>query len=147
MPVERIDQLTDAQVDDLHRLYQQEWWTKGRSPAQVRSLLEHSDLVVAYREMENDRLAAFARVLTDFTIKALVLDVIVDREYRNRGLGKMLFDAVVSHPRLQGVQHVELYCRPELVPFYERWGFTDALGSLRFMRLARFPKNEPFGEG
>jgi GNAT superfamily N-acetyltransferase len=135
--IDRIAQLTHAQVEDLHRLYQHEWWTKDRSMAQVRSLLEHSDIVVAFCDSASHRLVAFARVLTDRTIKALVLDVIVDRDYRNRGLGKVLFDAVVSHPDLQSVQHLELYCRPELVPFYQRWGFTDDLGTLRFMRLTK----------
>jgi ribosomal protein S18 acetylase RimI-like enzyme len=135
--IDRIAELTSAQLDDLHRLYQHEWWTKGRSLAQVRSLVEHSDLVVAFCESASRRLIAFARVLTDGTIKALIFDVIVDRDYRDRGLGQALMDAVVTHPELQNVQHLELYCRPELVPFYERWGFTDALGATRLMRLAR----------
>jgi len=76
-------------------------------------------------------------VLTDFAIKALIFDVIVDSEYRGQGLGKRLLDAVVAHPALQTVQHLELYCLPELVPFYERCGFSDSLGGLRLMRLAK----------
>ena len=136
MPIER---LTEAQVDDLHRLYQNEWWTQGRNMSRVRTLLEHSDLVVAFCDSGSQRLVAFARILTDYTTRALIMDVIVDREYRGQGLGKILFDAIVTHPALQSVQHLELYCLPELVPFYERWGFTDALGTLRLMRLTRPP--------
>jgi GNAT superfamily N-acetyltransferase len=139
MAIEQIDRLTDAQAEDLHRLYQHEWWTQERSLSQVRSLLRHSDLVVAFCESESRRLVAFARVITDFTIKALILDVIVAREYRKGGLGQKLLDAIVTHASLESVGHLELYCRPELVPFYERWGFSDALGSLRFMRLTRSP--------
>jgi GNAT superfamily N-acetyltransferase len=66
--------------------------------------------------------------------KALVLDVIVDEGYRRTGLGARLMEEVIGHPRLQGVLHFELYCRPELVPFYERWGFTNELGVIQFMR-------------
>ncbi|MDN3016462.1 hypothetical protein PH210_09630 [Paenibacillus sp. BSR1-1] len=28
-----------------------------------------------------------------------------------------------------------LYCRPEMVPFYHKWGFSEKLGDLTFMRL------------
>jgi len=41
-------------------------------------------------------------------------------------LGKKLMDAIVGHPALVRVEHFELYCRPELIPFYERWGFKEA---------------------
>jgi len=40
----------------------------------------------------------------------------------------------LSDPSLRDVLHFQLYCRPELVPFYERWEFTADLGELRFMR-------------
>ena len=79
-------------------------------------------------------LVAFSRVLIDYVYKALILDVIVDASCRGQGLARALLDGIVEHPRLQSVRHFELYCRPELVPFYCRWGFTEELGELRFMR-------------
>jgi ribosomal protein S18 acetylase RimI-like enzyme len=137
MQLEQIDGLTEAQIEDLHRLFQNEWWTKGRTMPQVRRLVQHSSLIVAFCLPKSGRLIAFTRVLTDFTIKALILDVIVDAEFRNRNVGKMLFDAVVAHPDLEEVETLELYCRTEMTAFYERWGFTDKLGEVRFMRLTR----------
>jgi GNAT superfamily N-acetyltransferase len=135
--IELIEQLTDAQFDDLRGLYEREWWTQGRSEAEVHRLVKGSDIVVAFCEIESRRLVAFARVLTDYAIKAIIFDVIVDGDYREQGLGKKLVDTVLAHPALQAVRHFELYCRPELVPFYKRWGFTDSLGELRLMRLER----------
>lgn len=135
--IELIERLADTQFDDLRRLYEREWWTRGRSEAEVRCLIDQSDVIVAFCEADSRRLVAFARVLTDFAIKALIFDVIVDSEYRGQGIGKRLFDAVVTHPALQTVQHLELYCLPELVPFYEHWGFSDSLGGLRLMRLSK----------
>src|SRR5205809_7611632 len=80
------------------------------------------------------RLAGFARVIADFVYKALVQGLIVDPAYPRTGLGPRLMDEVVGHPRLQDVVHFELYSRPDLVAFYEWLGFTDALGTLRFLR-------------
>jgi GNAT superfamily N-acetyltransferase len=97
-------------------------------------MLEQTDIVVAFCERESCRLVAFARVLTDGVYKALILDVIVADSHRNHGLGRALMDALLEHTTLKTVRHLELYCLPELIPFYRRWGFTDELGELRFLR-------------
>lgn len=134
MGLTQVDRLDDGQVEQLQALFQEEWWTRGRSLNDVRRMLEGSQVVLGFVDDAHDELVAFARAVTDDVYKALVLDVIVRADHRGTGLGARLMDAVLHHPRLAEVQHVELYCRPELVPFYERWGFTADLGELRFMR-------------
>lgn len=133
-----LTRLNDAQLEDLWRLYQCEWWTCGRRLEDVRRVVRNSDLIFAFCDSEA-RLAGFARVLTDFVYKALVFDVIVERAHRNQGLGRALLDAIISHPALASVEHIELYCLPELVRFYEPFGFTADLAGLRFMRKTRQP--------
>lgn len=134
MKVELISHLTGAQIAELHALYQAEWWTKGRTFEETQRVVQHSDIIVAFCEKDTKRLVAFTRVLTDYVYKALVFDVIVAESYRGTGLGKQLLDAVVQHPELKSVRHIELYCLPELMPFYQKWGFTAELGELKFMR-------------
>lgn len=43
----------------------------------------------------------------------------------------------MSHPRRREVGHVELYCLPELAPFYERWGFSTDVGGVLLQRAER----------
>lgn len=130
----RVDTLSESQIQDLHRLYQHEWWTRERTLDDVRRMLDGTAIVLGYAEANTGRLIAFARAITDSTYKALILDVIVDSAVRKTGLGRALMESVVSHPALSAVQHFELYCRPDLMPFYEQWGFKDVGGGLRFMR-------------
>lgn len=137
MNYERLDELNDPQIDDLIRMYRSEWWTKGRRADDVRLMLEHSDVIVGFAEPSGGRLVAFARVITDFVYKALILDVIVAEEHRKEGLGRALIDRIVTHPRLSSVRHLELYCRAEMIPFYERWGFRTDPSDTRFMRFVR----------
>lgn len=137
MSLQLIDHLTDAHILDLERLYQAEWWTRGRQLPDIRKMLENTDVVVAFCDSNDGKLIAFARVITDYVYKALILDVIVDATHRGKDLGRRLMDAIIEHPRLKSVNHFELYCRPELVPFYKKWGFADDLGELRFMRKAK----------
>ena len=47
-----------------------------------------------------DNLIAFARVLSDFTFKAFVFDVIVDKEHREEGVSDKLLNAILKHPKL-----------------------------------------------
>src|ERR1700758_2833069 len=100
MRFEKIERLTDPQINELHRMYQEEWWTKGRAVEDVRRMLQHTDVIVGFCEAERKRLVALARVLTDYVYKALVLDVIVEAESRGQGLARALIDAVVFHQSL-----------------------------------------------
>lgn len=134
MPIEAIAHLTDEQVKDLHRLYQSEWWTEGRSLPDVERILRHSDIIVAFCDSATKKLLAFARVLTDYVYTALILDVIVEASHRSRGIGRTLMDSILDNPALADLPRFELRCLPDLVPFYQRWGFTDDLGEVRCMR-------------
>ncbi|MFL5796717.1 MAG: GNAT family N-acetyltransferase [Actinomycetota bacterium] len=138
-----VERLDGDLPEQLYRLYVDEWWTHRRSLDDVRRMLDGSDVVIGLIDDADGSLAGFARVITDFIYKALVLDVIVARGHRNAGLGARLMDEVLGHSRLRDVIHFELYCRPELVPFYERWGFTNDLGELRFMRRGPSPVPPP----
>jgi GNAT superfamily N-acetyltransferase len=126
--------LTPSQVDQLVDLFQAEWWTKGRTKKDVEKILQSGGPVFAYVDPHTDELAAFARVLTDGVYKAIIFDIIVKAEWRKTGLGGVLMDAVVNDPALIDIKHRELYCLEEMVPFYEKWGFTSALAGLHFMR-------------
>jgi ribosomal protein S18 acetylase RimI-like enzyme len=134
-----VNRLSAPHIDQLWRLCQGEWWSRGRRLDDVRRAVEHSDLIFAYANCASGRLAGFARVLTDFVYKAVVFDLIVDPQYRDLGLGRALLEAVTAHPALLFVEHIELYCRPELIPFYQRWGFTADLDELCLMRKAQQP--------
>ncbi|MBL4632842.1 MAG: GNAT family N-acetyltransferase [Kofleriaceae bacterium] len=133
MSIRHIDSLTKHQIDTLTGLFKELWWTPDRSRDQVERMLQHS-LVVAI-ENDQQQLIAFARVLSDRVFKALIFDVVVTAVHRGTGLGRVLMDAIVHHSCLTEVRHFELYCAPEMKPLYQKWGFSDSLGELTFMRL------------
>ena len=133
----QVTALSPSHVEDLCRLYQNEWWTRTRRREDVERMLKYCDALVGFTDPETGRLVAFARILSDRIFKAFIFDVIVHPDHRDRGLGRILFDAVMRHETVATTEHVELYCRPALVEFYEKWAFTDKLGELRLMRLDR----------
>jgi len=136
MAYERVDALTESQIRDLHALYQGEWWSSGRTLDEIRVMLDHCRPIMGFLDALGGPLVGFARVLTDRVYKAFIFDVIVHRDHRGRGLGEAILDGILTHPDLRKVQMIELYCRPELAPWYTRWGFTtDCAGCVLMRRM------------
>jgi GNAT superfamily N-acetyltransferase len=129
-----VEQIDDRLRGDLMELYRHEWWTHARREEDVARMLQHTDLVVGVCADPGGQLVGFTRVLTDRVFKALIFDVIVAQAHRNAGLGRRLIAYLLDHPMLAQVRHIELYCRPELIPFYERWGFATPGREVNFMR-------------
>ncbi len=68
--------------------------------------------------------------------RAFIFDVIVTEDQRGNGIGHRLMEEMLRHPVLSEVELIELYCRPELVPFYESLGFTTPDSGVVLMRRA-----------
>lgn len=127
-----VSELTEQQILELTELYTNEFWSQNRTQQDVAKMLAASNIIIGLVD-ECDSLAGFIRVLTDFVYRAFIFDAIVKPTHRNQGLGKQLLDLVVAHPQLRSVEYLGLYCLPEMMPFYEQWGFTSEIGGLQLM--------------
>jgi len=130
-----IHTLSREQIDTLHTLYCREWWTSDRSREEIKVMLQHSSIIIGV-ENNAKKLLGFARILTDHIFKAEIYDLIVDHAYRDQGIGKQLMEAILNHSDLLRVKQFNLQCKAEMIPYYEKWGFTDRLGDLCYMRYA-----------
>lgn len=119
---EVVTQLTLEQVKSLHIMYNNQWWAKERTLAEVEHLLAHS-LSIALVEKKTNTLVAYSRVVTDRLRFAHIFDVIVDEPFQGKKLGKRLMQEMLVHPELANVVKFELKCLPELEPFYKKCGF------------------------
>ena len=128
-----IHELDETRIAQLHEFFAREWWTSDRSLEETRRCVEGSQICIGVTDDTGD-LIGFARVITDYTFKALVFDVIVADAHRGKGLGEHLIKLVLEHPDLARVRHFELYCLPDVGPFYERHGFSTEVGGVRLMR-------------
>lgn len=107
--------------EDLHRLLQQTDWAQARDPLDIQYMLDHSHLTLGV--WDEERLIAFARVITDDRYRALIDDVVVDGDYRGRGIASHMLDTLLK--RLEHVEQVMLDCDLELMPFYAKFGFSQ----------------------
>ena len=85
--MQTIYALSDEHLIQLHQLYQQEWWSETRTLEDTRRGVQGSQLRIGLVD-EQDALIGFARVLTDYTFKAFIFDLIVRQDQRAQGIGK-----------------------------------------------------------
>ena len=110
------------------------WIAYTENPAALRQGFEHSLLVLA--AYEGDRLLGIIRAVGDGATIVFVQDILVYPEYRRKGVGTALLQAVLD--RYQHVRQIELVTdnSEETVAFYRSMGFRDLseLGCRGFMK-------------
>lgn len=102
-------------------LYRTADWAKDRTLKETEAILAQSSRVFSL--WEDHRLVAFARVLTDFVVRAVIFDVIVHPDDRGKGLGRLLMEKLLAHPSLEKVPVFLLQTKDKQV-FYRKFGFV-----------------------
>ena len=108
----------------IHRfLSEHTYWAKGIPFALVQRSIDHS---LCFGGFLGKSQVAFARVISDYTTFANLVDVFVLPEHRGKGYGKSLMDAVFAHPQLQGLRRFTL-ATGDAHRLYAQYGFTAPL--------------------
>ena len=130
-----IETLNSEQIQDLYQLYKVSWWANKREISDINIMLANSDLNLGICEQHNQKLVGFTRVLTDFIYRAVIWDVMVASDYQKQGLGSQLITEVLNHTKLKNVEIFMLVCLPEMIPFYQKFGFNDEKNKYKIMFL------------
>ena len=105
----------------LHRFLSQEsTWAKNIPFATVERSLQHS---LCFGGFVNHQQIAFARVVTDRATFAYLMDVFVVPEQCGKGYSKILMQAVMDHPDLQGLRRFML-ASSNARGLYQQFGFA-----------------------
>lgn len=122
-----IHQLKRRHVAQLHELFQAQWWEEGATLFDTQKTVNESSMVFGVLDDTQPKaksaLVGFARIITNFTTRAYILDVIVSPDHRGMGIGGYIIDAILTHDKLVNVPTFELQCAAEMKPYYERFGF------------------------
>jgi GNAT superfamily N-acetyltransferase len=93
---------------------------KGRTLEQVKATIEHS---VCFGLYVNGAQVGFARVATDRTVFAYIMDVFILESHRGQGLGKRLISEIVTCDALKHVPNW-LLATDDAHGLYAQFGFT-----------------------
>jgi GNAT superfamily N-acetyltransferase len=100
-----VDELDQMNLSDIIRLLKSTYWADKRSEEQIEKSARNSSCYGIYLEGE-DKLAGFARVISDYATTYYLCDVVIDKDYQNKGLGTALVSYIESLPVYEGLRGI-----------------------------------------
>jgi len=104
-PFTLSDANEDVDLQAVCAMLQETYWAANRPVEVIRKSIETS---LCFTLLFENRQVGFARVVTDHATNAIILDVIVHRDFRGQGLGKWLIQCITEHPALASI-HLTLW--------------------------------------
>ena len=120
-----VDSADKMNLQEVMALLKQTYWANHRTEEEVAKSMKHSCCYGIYPD-ELPRLVGFARVISDFATTYYLCDVVVDRDYQHRGLGKALVSYIEALPEFQGLRGI-LITR-DAHALYEKFGYQTLDG-------------------
>lgn len=132
MPAIAIEQPSEADIDAIHAVLTESYW----SPGIPRDVVARAcaNCMCAIARDDAGKLIGFARLVTDRATFAWLCDVIVLPGKQGRGLGRALVQTFQKHPELQGLRRWLLGTK-DAHGVYAPLGFTPLDAPERFMQI------------
>ena len=102
MPAIAIEQPSETDMDTIHGMLRETYWSPGIPRETVERACAHSLCAIARDDA--GKLIGFARLVTDKATFAWLCDVLVLPGKQGRGLGRALVRTFLDHPELQGLR-------------------------------------------
>lgn len=103
-----------------HFLCQESYWAKGIDLGTVRKSFEHS---LSFGGFIGPAQIAFGRVVTDRSTFGYIRDVVVLPQYRGKGYGKAMVEAILDRLKEEGVPAIMLGTA-DAHSLYKKYGFN-----------------------
>ena len=85
----------------IHKFLTTSYWAKGRTIEEVKKSIEYS---ICFGVYKHDKQIGFARIVTDCTVIAYLMDVFILEEHRGKGFSKLLLKTIFEDDRLKSVK-------------------------------------------
>ena len=107
------------QTETVLRLLSQTVWACNRKKEAIMVSWKHSICYGAYTA--DGKQIGFARVITDYATQYYICDVVVDADFRHRGVGASLLKAITAEDTYRSL--MGMLITEEAERFYEPFGF------------------------
>jgi N-acetylglutamate synthase-like GNAT family acetyltransferase len=87
--------------DSVRDMLKDVFWSIGIKKDEIIQGAKNSALLVGV--FNSGKQIAFARVISDKTRFAYIMDVVVHKDYRKQGIGQLMIKDILNHPELKDV--------------------------------------------
>jgi len=136
--MDRITISTDRNklnLEFVHGFISNAYWGKGRRLEETKRCIDNSFNFGIYLD-ENQ--IGYARVVSDFTVFAYLMDVFISEKERGKGFGGLLLNEVFHNEELKDVQGWKL-ATSDMHELYRKYGFESLRNPKNMME--RIQKN------
>lgn len=130
------DDKNKLDVELIHTFLTTSYWAEGRTLEEVKNSIEHS---ICFGVYKNDRQIGFARIVSDLTIIAYLMDVFILEEYRGNGYSKLLLKRIFDDVRFKRIKKWILATK-DAHSLYAGFGFEKLKNPDRLMEKAVLKK-------
>ena len=109
------------QMEVIHEFLTKAYWAKGRTIEEVKKSIEHCLCFGVYLD---EKQIGFARIATDFTVFAYIMDVFILPEYQGNGYSKQLMKAINEEPQLKSCK-VWMLKTSDAHGLYKQFGYSE----------------------
>ncbi|HEX2968584.1 MAG TPA: GNAT family N-acetyltransferase [Bacteroidales bacterium] len=123
------DGFDQMDFDKVQAMLEKVFWSIGIKKEEIIQGAKNSALLVGV--FNSGGQIGFARVISDKTRFAYIMDVVVDKNYRKQGIGQLMIRYILNHPDLNDVYQWLLKTKDahgvyekvgfRLIPDPERW--------------------------
>ncbi|AIQ98285.1 GNAT family N-acetyltransferase [Prochlorococcus sp. MIT 0801] len=96
------------------------FWAKDRDLKSIRKMLANSSGVISI--WKNKEIIGFGRVTTDCSYRAVIWDVIVEKQYQGSGIGKLVIAEILKMKKLRQICKIYVMTTNQK-DFYLQMGF------------------------
>ncbi len=105
-------------VNAVHNLLKETYWAKNRTKETVETTIKNSH---CFSLFTHDKQIGFARILTDYATHSILLDIVIHKDYRGKGLGKWLVECVTNHSAFS--KQIQILWTVDADGLYAKFGF------------------------
>jgi len=113
----------------IHKFLTTSYWAKGRTIDEVKNSIEHAICFGVYKDGKQ---IGFARILTDYTVIAYLMDVFILEEFRGKGFSKLLLKRIFDDDKFKRVKKWMLATK-DAHSLYAQFGFGEIKNPDRLM--------------
>ena len=124
--------MNNMDFDKVTTMLSTAFWSEGIQKDEVLQGASNSALVVG--AFNNDIQVGYARVISDKTRFAYILDVIVDENFRKMGIGQSIIKFILSNEELQDIYQWLLITK-DAHEMYRKCGFSEVSRPMDWMEI------------
>lgn len=133
----RVKDLSRGFLESLDTLRKASNLSPKKASDILKKIKSNPDHIIYVAELDSRIVGATTlfveqKFIHDGGLVGHIEDVVVRKEYQDKGIGQKLVKALLEYAKKKGCYKTILDCTDDLVPFYEKIGFKRYSNSMRF---------------